>query len=104
MTDSVTDRYGEILEDILGDEKLRRCRRMGLPDENLLNLYHNNFDRDQEQFRKAVDNMLENQQLKQVYRDIEQDLQKLIEEFEMKQEIQQNLGISVIKEYQGEEQ
>lgn len=98
MTDSCSDRYGKILEDFLGEENLKQCRKLGLTDNQLMHLYHNEFDRDQESFREQVESMLEKPEVKEIDRDIKDQIRVHLDSIEKLQQVRKGVVRDLIKE------
>lgn len=101
MAESCNDRFPEILKDFLGEENYRQCRKLGLTDNRLMNLYHQEFDRDQGQFRSAVQQMLDEQEVRETDRMVKEQIQTYIQSIEKLQELRIGVVEDFIKEHGG---
>lgn len=96
---SCNDRFPEILKDFLGEDNYRQCRKLGLTDNRLMHLYHQEFDRNQEEFRSAVEAMLNEDEVKEVDRSIKDQIQHYLDSIEKLQGVRIGVAEDFIKEH-----
>jgi hypothetical protein len=86
-----SERYREILEEVLTESQIESLKKMYLDEEEMMHLYQNEFNSNDKAFQKAVEQALESEKLTETHRMVKDEIQNLSKSIERYQALEKQI-------------